>query len=579
MENISTRTLGEHRQIGIGVKEKGSTLMMSLGRELANGEFTTTIATLAATSTKKFELFVRVNSGATPYETTKLEITLSLSPPGETKPVPIQYLEIPIQISNHYRHDPKSSILLVTNVCTTANEIDLWQNLVQRMGMTMDIWNVSLYGHMGLDQSLLYKYRGKTVILMGNQFPYFERGPRTVLNLIHKTDIAAATLAGTSFIVSNMSVNETVISDAPRYLRSGNYPHIRHFNTVKALVKSVSGASRDTGFLDTKFVVALQKGRAYMQKAQHCAKELKKHVPNLRFAIMPSPQGGSGHGEIEVLPCIPYDYGRFLISTNSTRRFDELNGFLIQYCLPFKSRIEMLWDLWANGPKESARCEGVAQIMEFDLVIEMARYIGSDPPWPDSIKKDDVLSHLKRISKFLGHNTVQQFSQSSIRTVTTILGNLKLLADSCLGSAPLALTFGTRRKNVSGVITYNIDVFLAGHYGHLAGDPARLAFQQYLREQAQQLSNENPSKRKDRLVQRARAQLPVGIAQCLGEGIDAVDLEMMGNIIGKSGEKETWIQTDRSLGTQLDTDLAQSKLEMVSHSSKMEYGNDLPAYS
>ena len=50
--------------------------------------------------------------------------------------------------------------------------------------MSMDVYNVSLYGHMGLKDSILSKYFGRTVVLLGNNFAYFERGQRTVMDLI-----------------------------------------------------------------------------------------------------------------------------------------------------------------------------------------------------------------------------------------------------------------------------------------------------------------------------------------------------------------------------------------------------------
>src|SRR5579859_53937 len=167
------------------------------------------------------------------------------------------------------------------------------------------------------------------------------------------------------------------------------------------------------------------------------------------------------------------------------------------------------------------------------------------------------MHHLKRVNKFLTHNISQEFTQSSMQTVTAILGNLMLLADSCIGSMPLALTFGTRRKNIMSVLAFHIEVFLRGHYGHLEGDPSRLALLQYCREQAQQLSKEAQSKRKDRLIHRAKAQLPISIGPALPNGIDAVDLEVMGNIVGRVGEREAWVQKDHA--AQMGPDLAHSK--------------------
>jgi hypothetical protein len=580
MENISAKDLGEHRRVTIRALEAGST-MLNLGTGFED-EFGVSIPRLAANSKQKFEMIVKIVSNAIPYEVTKLDVYLNLSPPNESQPVPIQRFRLPIQISNHYRYNTKASVLLVTNSSTSRRQVEEWLNLTSSKEMIMDIYNVSLYGHMGLNDSILNKYLGKTVVLLGNAFDYFERGQRTVMDFIDKRDLAAAVFGGTSFIVSNMELNQTIVSRAPRFLRSGSYPHCRHFTTVKTLVRAVAGATRDSGFEDTKFVISVRRGRDCLAKAQRCATELRKYVPGFRFAIMPSVGDLSGQraGEIEVLPCVPYDYGRFTFATDSTLRFSDLNGFLLQYSLPFQTRLSMLWDMWADGPSGLATFRGLPEIMEFDLVVEMARFIASDLPWPDCIEKDDILSHLKRVAMFLGQNTALPFSHSSIGRVVTILGNLVLLTKACLGSMPLALTFKTRRKNLKAVMAHSIDVFLAGHYGHLQADPARLAFQQYLREQSQQLSKEKQSKRKERLVHRVRAQLPVGVAMCLGESIDLVDLELMGNIVGQDGEGKLWQRVDTSQAAQMELDLEHSKGELGLMSCVGEGGPlELPTYS
>lgn len=557
--------------------------MLQLGPELVEGVYATAVPSLESRSKQQFEVFVKVSSTATPYKPTQLELSLHLTPPDGSVPVPIQSFRLPVQVSNHYQYDPQAEIFLVTNVDTSAEQVEAWLNLADRMGMRIDVWNVSLFGHLGLHESLLKKYHGKIVVLMGNRFEYFERGQRTVLDLIEKRDFAAAVQARTSFVISDFDLDDDSISIAARFLRSSTYPHVRHFNTVKALTQGVAGASRDNGFYETKFILSVKRGRDCLAKANRCSTELRKHVPNFRFAIMPTVSDGADgfNGEIEVLPCAPYDYGRFTITSGLTRRFDELYGSLLQHSLPFQTRIEMLWDIFAGDSNEKnsrKKTESLLEITEFDLINEMSKFIGSNAPWPDCIKKDEVLSHLNRVAMFLGHETTRQFSQASIGRVTPILGSLMLLADCCAGSMPRALTFGTRRKNVWAVLSYHIEQFLVGHYGHLEGDPARIAFEQYVREQSQQLNKEKQSKRKERLQHRAKANLPIRLAITPGESIDAIDLEMLGNIIGEPGHRELWMRLDRNEGAQLEVDQEHSKSELALMSASRQPAQ-LPAYS
>src|SRR5205814_10661148 len=57
-------------------------------------------------------------------------------------------------------------------------------------------------------QTLWQMYKGKTIIMLGNQFPYFDRGQRTAMNLIDPKDSSPAVFGGTSIFVSGMSVDQ-----------------------------------------------------------------------------------------------------------------------------------------------------------------------------------------------------------------------------------------------------------------------------------------------------------------------------------------------------------------------------------
>lgn len=101
--------------------------MLSLGTEFLEGEFGVSIPELFANSRETFSMIVKVQSNATPYKVTLLDVYLNLSPLGDPKLVPIQHFELPIQISNHYKYNPKANVLLVTNSSTSSQHFDAWQ--------------------------------------------------------------------------------------------------------------------------------------------------------------------------------------------------------------------------------------------------------------------------------------------------------------------------------------------------------------------------------------------------------------------------------------------------------------------
>lgn len=542
------------------------------------------ISMLASRRSTRVEMTVKVVGTATPYAKTNARVSLHFTPPDNSAPCSIQDYELPIQVSNTFRHNPDATVLLVTNFGTSADDIENWQSLVcDRLGLKMDIWNVSLNGH--LEQiggpnspgrkSLFDLYKGKTIVMLGNSFQYFNRGPRTAMDLIDEKDFAPATLSGTSLFVSGIDLDEASLIHVPRLLRASSYPLTRDFRTVKELVKAVLTARNDNGFFDTKFIcLPTRRGNDATRcaaKAKRAADELRRRVPNLRFVIAWTSAAACGDrgkgaaGEVEVMPCTPYDNAKFVLTRNgSTRRFEEINGFSVLLALPFSTRLRMLWDELADDTVEKTgnAPKGLVDIVEFDMVIELARFTNANPPWPDCIAKHEILSHLKRLEGFFSYNINRPFSGASVNRVTTILGNLMLLADCCSGTWPRALTFSTRRKNLWSELTQHIDMFLSRHYGHLEGNPAIAQYNNYVLDQTVQMRSENVDSRKERVVQRSMAKVALGVGINISDTTDVVDVEMMGNVVKSEKELQEWKSTDASQEKQLEDDLAHAKQEV-----------------
>ena len=67
---------------------------------------------------------------------------------------------------------------------------------------------------------------------------------------------------------------------------------------------------------------------------------------------------------------------------------------------------------------------------------------------------------------------------------------------------------------------------------------------------------------------------------CIGESIDIVDLDLIGNTVGRYGERELWQQLDRLQAAQLELDLEHSKFELgIMSSSGDAEPAQLPEYS
>lgn len=229
-------------------------------------------------------MVVKVPLKATPYMKTEV---LQLTPPDKSEPCAIQIYDLPIQVSNIFRHDPEAKVLLVTNFETLADDVETWCQLIcNRFGMKMDVWNVSVNGHLELlggqrtaeRQSLFQLYKGKTIIMLGNSFPCFDRGQRTVMNLTDPKEFATATFGGTSIFISAMDVDQDQPIHLTRLLPSSTYPLSREFTTVKELVSAVLIERRDKNFYNTQFIcLPTRRG----DNAQRCASKANRAAREL----------------------------------------------------------------------------------------------------------------------------------------------------------------------------------------------------------------------------------------------------------------------------------------------------------
>lgn len=528
------------------------------------------------------EMNVNLLATATPYQKTNLRVSLHLTPPDRSAPRAIQTFELPVQVSNSFRYNPNAKFLLVTNFGTSAEEVESWNSLVcDRLGMEMNIWNVSLNGHLHVDdgsgvaghKSIFKVYKGKTIIMLGNSFQYFERGHRTAMDLIDKKDFSPAALAGTSLFLSGMNIDTSRLGNLPQYLRASSLSLPRSFRTIKELVQAILASRQDASFFDTKFVcMPKQSGDNASRcaaKADRAKKLLQQQVPNLRFVITWTSKSENSSndvaGKIEVTPCTPYDIGKFVISSPSARRFEEVNGFCVLLSLPFKLRLEMLWNEWGNERSEKVTSTsapiGLANIVEYEIVSELARFT-TKPPWPDCIPKEDLLSHLKRLESFFNHDKNHAFSHLSLGRVVDILSNVILLVDFCSGTYPRAMTFATRRKHLWHELSQMIDVFLIRHYGHLEGDPTQILLKQRIVRQTTKMRSENLANRTRRVVQETLAKVAVGLGISVSDTMEAIDVEILGTVVINEQEMTEWERLDASQELQLEQDLAHVKQAM-----------------
>jgi len=593
VENRSTKELGatspSTRQIKFTIKQTGIPAL-TFGPSNAD-TYVLPISSLPARGSADVEVVVKVPMKTEPYTKTKACISLELTHPDNLGTSAIQTYDIPIQLSNAFRYDPEANFLLVTNFETAGTEVDSWHHLIStRFGMKMDVWNVSVNGHLELlggstnaeRQSMFQLYKGKTIIMLGNSFPYFDRGQRTAIDLIDTKDFAASAFDGTNLFISAPDVNQTQPVHLTRLLRTSTYSINREFDTVQQLVKAILLERHEKTFYNTVFVCCPKargnNGTRCSGKATRAARELLRHLPHLRFIISWTSAEAldtaiTGAGKVEVRPCTPFDHSNFILTRPvSTSRSDEINEFALLLSLPFATKLAMLWKEFSEDHttvKQSSP-RGVADIVVLELVTELARLVDPTPPWPDTIQKADVLNYLPRLETFLKHDSDRPFSQTRLEEVIQILGDITLMANCCPGSMPRQITFSTRRKNVWTELVERINIFIQSHFGHLGKKVASAPYTKYVTEQIARTKLDTPASRKDNITKRVTQKVPIYIGMDFSNATTGVvDLEIMGNIVINQTEVAAWKQLDFSSSTQLKEDLGHAKEEVEADMSRL----------
>jgi len=454
----------------------------------------------------------------------------------------IQYYGLQVQVSDIFHYHPEADVLLITNSQTPSDEVELWKSLVcDNLNRKMDICNVSLEGHFDvmsgddetLGQNIFKFYNGKPIIMVGNVFPYFDRGQRQAIDLVHEDDIRDALFNGSSLYISQLQTFSKGSDHVPRLFVASSFSKTLEFKTVKQLVAGIVESRARKDFFTTRFFCFPRKkgpnnNSRCMQKGKRASSELFKRLPHLRFMYSWEPATdvrSKRAGRVEVFPCFPFGNTKmFFTSAPNNGQFESLHTFSILISLEFSMRLEFLWkELEHNVPNKL-----IVDAVEYDLVHEINRFSHAKPGWPDPFP-GELISHLTRFKAFCSYDSTRPFSLESLDRMISLLGNLTLLGDCCIGSSPRLLTFGTRRKALYSILTTQIEMFLKKHYISAKNNDASLRYSRYVRDKTKQLKSVGLPQRKSTLIKEVFAKMGIGISY-FSDTTDVFDIEALGNI-------------------------------------------------
>lgn len=314
-----------------------------------------------------------VTGGGRAYIPGRLKLDLILSDPQseDSEKRSVVSYEIEMQISGAYKHDSHSSFLLVVNSQVPNAVVHQIQRFVgNELGLCLDTFNLSVSGsfvHPTTQRNVLSDYEGKSVIIFGNQFPYFGLGNRFAFDLLDPWLVCKLAKCGTGFYFTSVNSLDRVrtwgsLLTFPVYPLDVNEsaPGSVHAQSLKETVMELRSADT-TGLnialpthsfpLKKRFLRNLNETSA--SDSEKTAKEMKKHFPLYRYAVtVVRPRAtnwtNSTSGSIVVREGLPKTANIF----STLRAHGEGNGDIMHYhmymivsSLPFKTRTSMFWNL------------------------------------------------------------------------------------------------------------------------------------------------------------------------------------------------------------------------------------------
>jgi len=267
--NISQKTFGGisdlKREIAIKLRTEGGELPPeaiefrdSNGKPLGAGKgLVEAISKLAPGESMMIEGVVAVDQNAPHYTDSKIMANLELGEIGNPSKLRTIQKEIhTIRIAQMYAKTPDSSVLLIANHGTERREIEQWKHMLTRMGLGVDVWDLSFNGFLALSRelaqggSLMQDFQGKTIILLNNEFSAVAENRKDAAKaranyFVAKQEFFQATAAnGTHFYIVGGDAKEQH-ELLNYYLLSVDGARTGEFSSVKDFFKSMRARKLD----------------------------------------------------------------------------------------------------------------------------------------------------------------------------------------------------------------------------------------------------------------------------------------------------------------------------------------------
>lgn len=309
-----------------------------------------------------------------------LTLELMLSDPVTGKLRSVQKHQMHMQISGVYSLSPNPSYLLVVNSKTPNHAIHQIIALIRhRLHTYLDIFNLSLTGSYDspvTNENVLKSYAGRSVIIFGNNFPYFNQGSKDPWSLLDPWHTGLLVKGGTSVLfaaVSNLEGLKTWAKDAtfPAHDFTAGAQSFNDENISKLVTQL---RKTDSKAVSSNMVVhrfAVKKGlfrsvqSTVDSAADSAAKKLNKNLPLRRFIAVSDTEAlkvAEKTGGVIVCEGVPKtskmiaSIGFFPQSILGTNNISDYDMYFVISCLPFAVKARMFWNMIGKSDASGVAC-------------------------------------------------------------------------------------------------------------------------------------------------------------------------------------------------------------------------------
>ncbi len=328
----------------------------------------------------------------------------------------IQQIDIPVQITELYQDNPSPELLLVINSNTSSACVTQWKVLAKKLGMTVSVYNISLYGYFDyFDTRFTNHLKDCIVIVFDNKFRHPLTAQMTnASSLINKHDPYRALLlhnVKTYLVQAEMNAWREWLQLVPYQESTAQYTSRSDF-----LAKHKPGGSLTSGVYrvnGNKTLLFSSPTAAMMtKKLTPFSQKLLKAYPERLFALATTFQEEKRGSKL--LICTRYKIGEIIVvsgpkltSTNlAVSEGDPTSDFMLFKLFSFEKKLTKLDTLSTNDPN---LLNVMTNAIIADLSDEFTIFANSDKT---SFTLDHVIQQLAHWQMF--RKSLVHLNQSAI---------------------------------------------------------------------------------------------------------------------------------------------------------------------